>query len=50
MSIYEARTIEQCYEIGFPDFRQDELRMRDRKKRDEQMMRRSALWGGCIPA
>lgn len=45
---YEARTLEQIQEEGYPDIRREELKLKDRRARDEDAMLRSGLYGGCV--
>lgn len=45
---YEARTLEQIQEDGYPDIRREELKLKDRRARDEDAMLRSGLYGGCV--
>ena len=45
---YEARTLEQIQEVGYPDIRREELKLKDRRARDEDAMLRSGLYGGCV--
>ena len=45
---YEARTLEQIQEEGYPDIRREELKLMDRRARDEDAMLRSGLYGGCV--
>ena len=45
---YEAQTLEQIQEEGYPDIRREELKLKDRRARDEDAMLRSGLYGGCV--
>ena len=45
---YEARTLEQIQEEGYPDIRREELKLKDRRARDEDAMLQSGLYGGCV--
>ena len=45
---YEAQTLEQIQEEGYPDIRREELKLMDRRARDEDAMLRSGLYGGCV--
>ena len=45
---YEARTLEQIQQEGYPDIRREELKLKDRRTRDEDAMLRSGLYGGCV--
>ena len=45
---YEARTLEQIQEEGYPDIRREEQKLKDRRARDEDAMLRSGLYGGCV--
>ena len=45
---YEARTLEQIQEEGYPDIRREELKLKDRRARDEDAMLRTGLYGGCV--
>ena len=45
---YEARTLEQIQEEGYPDIRREEMKLKDRRARDEDAMLRSGLYGGCV--
>ena len=45
---YEARTLEDIQREGYPDIRREELKLMDRRVRDEDAMLRSGLYGGCV--
>ena len=45
---YEARMLEQIQEEGYPDIHREELKLKDRRARDEDAMLRSGLYGGCV--
>lgn len=45
---YEARTLEEIQAEGYPDIRTEELKLLDRRSRDEDAMIRSGLYGGCV--
>ena len=45
---YEARTLEDIQREGYPDIRREELKLMDRRIRDESAMLRSGLYGGCV--
>ena len=45
---YEARTLEDIQREGYPDIRREELKLMDRRVRDEDAMLRSGLYGGWV--